>query len=232
MESSLLNIIDLGRIAYREAYSRQVHARDVLLAARHSGGSRLPMTVFVLEHDPPVITVTKRESARRNVLLSPDRLAALGIELCETDRGGDVTYHGPGQVVLYAILDLQALGIGVRQYMHLLEETVIRTLALFGVEALRDPSGATGVWVGSTDQPETLAKICAMGVRVSRWVTMHGLALNVTTNLDHFRAIVPCGLVGRPVTSLEQLRGADHVPGIDAVKRVLVANLEACLWAQ
>ncbi|MBL1218815.1 MAG: lipoyl(octanoyl) transferase [Planctomycetes bacterium] len=220
---------DLGRIPYTQAYALQVQARDRLLAARQSGAEPLPMTAFVLEHDPPVITVTKRDSARQNVLMPPERLAELGIELCETDRGGDVTYHGPGQIVLYAILDLQALGIGVRQYMHLLEETVIRTIATWGIKGQRDPDGATGVWVGSADHPSSLAKICAMGVRVSKWVTMHGLALNVTTNLNHFQAIVPCGLIGRPVTSLQHLLGPENTPGIDHVKSVLVQQLDAAL---
>src|SRR5262249_23731675 len=160
-----------------------------------------------VEHDPPVITVTPRAGV--NLLASPEALAAAGIEVEETDRGGDITYHGPGQLVVYPILDLNLLKLRLHEYMRMLAAAVIDTCAAFGVRARRDVC-ATGVWVprGDADASNgtcgslTDAKICAMGVRVRRWVTMHGLALNVTTDLSHFSHIVPCGLVGRPVTSL------------------------------
>lgn len=143
-------------------------------------------------------------------MATADALARAGVAIAETDRGGDVTYHGPGQLVVYPILDLSALNLGLHAYMRLLEDSIIDALAALGVRGLRDPS-ATGVWVDSSDGGRggtPLAKVCAMGVRVRKWVSMHGLALNVSPNLDHFNLIIPCGLVGRPVTSLEMLARA------------------------
>jgi len=134
----------------------------------------------------------------------------------ETDRGGDITYHGPGQLVAYPILDLNRYGLGLHAYMRLLEQVVIDTVAVWGVVGERDP-GATGVWVRGR-------KIAAFGVRVRKWVSMHGLALNVTTILDHFGLVVPCGLVGRGVTSLHGELGA-RCPAMDDVKRTLVRSL-------
>lgn len=225
-----LEIIDLGRLPYAQSYAEQIRQRDALIAAREAGAADEPMRLLLVEHDP-VITVSRRPGARENLVASDAELARMGIAVCETDRGGDITYHGPGQLVAYPILDLQRLGVGVAGYMRLLEGIVIRTIARFGVQGHRDP-GATGVWV--LDGPESAppdmrsAKIAALGIRVRRWVTMHGLALNVKTNLDHFRTIVPCGLVGRPVTSLEQLLG-DAAPMMDEVKRALVEEFAAAI---
>jgi lipoyl(octanoyl) transferase len=161
------------------------------------------------------------------------------VTVAETDRGGDITYHGPGQLVAYPILDLQRLALRIHGYMRLLESAVIAAIARFGVVGHRDAC-ATGVWVGGDPlrAPEACAdpcsaaptggrKICAMGVRVSRWATMHGLALNVSTNLDHFGLIVPCGLLGRPVTSLAA-ECAGVAPPLTEVK----ATLARCLADQ
>ncbi len=156
--------------------------------------------LLLVEHDPPVITVTRRPEAAGHVLASAEALAAAGVERHDTDRGGDVTYHGPGQLVAYPILDLNRLGLRLHEYMRWLEGVILDTLASFGIAGERDDS-ATGVWVASSDGPR---KIAAMGVRVSRWVSMHGLALNVDPNLQHFDLIVPCGLHGRAVTSMAQ----------------------------
>jgi lipoyl(octanoyl) transferase len=152
--------------------------------------------------------------------------------VAETDRGGDITYHGPGQLVAYPILDLNAFGLRLHSYMRFLEDVVIATIAGFGITGVRDP-GATGVWVAperggaEASAPGGAArKICAMGVRVSRWVSMHGLALNVTTNLAHFDLIVPCGLAGRAVTSMERELGA-ACPSMDEVKAALVRSLRS-----
>lgn len=245
-----LDVIDLGTIAYEPALAIQRSCRDALIAARKEGNRSTPgdsgtspagpppaMTLLLLEHVPPVITVSRRPGARDHLIATPAQLDRLGIEVCETDRGGDITYHGPGQLVGYPILDLNRLRLGLHTYMRLLEAIIIRVLDRFGIAGRRDNpaptgvpaaavGGATGVWVDlrrpgpaaeprlPADTPDAfaLAKVCALGVRVSKWVTMHGFALNITTNLDHFRAIVPCGLAGRPVTSLEQLmsgRGPD-----------------------
>jgi lipoyl(octanoyl) transferase len=171
------------------------------------------------------------------------QFARAGVTVAETDRGGDITYHGPGQQVVYPILDLNHLGLRLHQYMRLLEQVVIDTLAHFDIHAERD-CGATGVWVpprGATARggapprssasedgtldlpPPPAAKICAMGVRVKRWISMHGLALNVATNLQHFQLIVPCGLAGRPVTSMAALLG-DNCPSMERVRDQLRAS--------
>lgn len=205
-----MRVIDLGRVPYSEALDLQRAHREKVLQARPSGGEfgRL----LLLEHDPPVITVTRRPSAREHLLADPARLESLGVEVAETDRGGDITYHGPGQLVAYPILDLNVLGLNLHGYMRALERIVIDVCGGFGVGAQRS-EGATGVWVGD-------AKICAMGVRVGKSVSTHGLALNVTTNLDHFDLIVPCGLAGRSVTSLQRELG-ESCPSMSEVKDAL-----------
>jgi lipoyl(octanoyl) transferase len=240
--ASGLEFRDLGVLAYTPAYELQAAAVDEILRDREAGVDRVGI-VFLVEH-PPVITLTRRAEAAHHLLATPELLRREGVELAQTDRGGDITYHGPGQLVAYPILDLNRLNLGLHAYMRLLEESIIRLCASYGVEGERDPS-ATGVWTRTqprTDAPElrvpasgvpavpampdTPAKICAMGVRVRKWITMHGLAINVSTNLDHFRLIVPCGLAGRPVTSLRQILGA-ACPSMAAVKASLTRELSA-----
>lgn len=209
-------------MAYAGAYARQEREVEAVVGERERGGGRgegRAGTVLLVEHDP-VITVSRRAKAPAHVLASPAVLERAGVALETTNRGGDVTYHGPGQLVVYPILDLSRLGLGLHEYMRLLEQAVIDTLAAFGVAGRRDET-ATGVWVG---EGGGLAKVAAMGVHVRRWVSMHGLALNVTTDLSHFGLIVPCGLVGRPVTSLARLLGPG-CPGMGEVKRVMVGAL-------
>ena len=164
---------------------------------------------------------------------SDDQLAAAGVQLAQTNRGGDITFHGPGQLVAYPILDLNGLRLRIHGYMRFLEQIVIDTLAGFGIEGRRDEC-ATGVWVpphtesqASSLKPQA-QKICAMGVRVSRWVSMHGLALNVTTDLNHFNLIVPCGLVGRTVTSMHR-ELAEDCPSMDEVKREILAQFRKAI---
>lgn len=138
------------------------------------------------------------------MLVGREALARAGIELRETDRGGDVTYHGPGQLVVYPIVDLNRVGLRLHEYMRELEGAVIDFCCGLGLDAGRE-EGATGVWIRRADGG--VGKVCAMGVRVRRWVSMHGLALNVSPDLRHFQLIVPCGLEGREVTSLRQELG-------------------------
>lgn len=215
-------VTDLGRLAYGPAYDEQVRAWERVAAMRGTPGAPVG-EILLVEHDP-VITVSRRPTAAGHVLATAEALASHGVTVHETDRGGDVTYHGPGQLVAYPILDLNRLGLGLHDYMRLLEGAVIRTIGAFGLAGFRD-SAATGVWVKSrADGVGKDAKICAMGVRVRRWITMHGLALNVTTNLDHFGLIVPCGLVGRGVTSMQRELGA-ACPEMCAVKSRLVDAL-------
>ncbi len=217
-----VEVIDLGRISYADAYAIQRVAQEEVIAARGVGDPNRASAgrIYLLEHDPAVVTVSRRVGAAKNVLVSAERLAALGIDLVETDRGGDVTWHGPGQIVVYLVLDLNKLGLRIHGYLRLLEQAVIDTLAGLGVAAARDET-ATGVWVGSR-------KICAMGVRLSRWVSMHGIALNVEPDLSQFDLIVPCGLVGRGVTSLKR-ELADRCPSIAEMKALLAAKLVAAL---
>ncbi len=188
-----LEVRRLGRVPYGEALELQRR----LVEARRAGDA--PDTLVFVEH-PHVLTLGARtRGARTNILATPDRLAALGVEVFETGRGGDVTYHGPGQIVGYPILDLRPDRCDVHRYVRDLEEVLIRTAADYGIRAER-VRGLTGVWVGSE-------KLAAIGVRISRWITSHGFAFNVATNLDYFKLIVPCGIADRGVTSLARLVG-------------------------
>ena len=214
-----IEIEHLGRMDYARAFEVQRERHEAVLAGRadrNAGVGRL----LLVEHDP-VITVSRRAQSGEHLLAGPELLAEHGVQVEQTDRGGDITYHGPGQIVGYPIIDLNALGLRLHEYIRQLEETVIRTIDSYGVTGVRDP-GATGVWVpGESGEPER--KIAAFGVRVRKWITMHGLALNVTTDLSHFGLIVPCGLPGRPVTSLEvETDGA--VTSMDEVTGRLVGS--------
>jgi lipoyl(octanoyl) transferase len=213
-------------MSYADAYAQQVAHHEEVLAAREvgGGGGGDPGRILLVEHVPPVITISRRPDARAHLVATPEMLAREGVVVEETDRGGDITYHGPGQIVAYPILDLNYYHLGLHAYMRLLEQTVIDTIAAFGITGERDPK-ATGVWLPRPGPgPAQTAKIAAMGVRVRRWVSMHGLALNVTTNLRHFQLIVPCGLIGRPVTSMQNELGA-ACPPISSVRETLVASM-------
>ncbi|CAG0954842.1 lipoyl(octanoyl) transferase [Phycisphaerales bacterium] len=217
-------------MAYAPAYDRQVQRVEAVLAARAQSAAppEPPASagfLLLVEHDP-VVTVSRRPQARQHLIATPELLARHGVSVAETDRGGDITYHGPGQLVVYPILDLNLLNLGLHDYMRLLEGAIIDACAAWGLPTQRDPA-ATGVWVPPrATHPRHAAKVCAMGVRVRRWISMHGLALNVATNLEHFDLIVPCGLVGRPVTSLSRELGA-ACPSMDDAKREVVAQLRA-----
>ena len=202
---------------YAAAYRVQCDHVDEVLAARQAGLPE-PGRILTVEHDP-VITISSRASAAKHLLATPQTLVEAGVAVASTDRGGDITYHGPGQLVVYPILDLNLLNLGLHDYMRLLEAAVIDACARFGIAAWRDPK-ATGVWVGTPG-----AKICAMGVRVRRWVSMHGLALNVSPDMAHFGLIVPCGLSGRAVTSLRREMPGSACPSMDQAKEVIVRAL-------
>lgn len=234
--NGVVRTVDLGRAGYADAYTLQVAHHEEVLSGRESG-AREVARLLTVEHDPPVITVSRRPGADAHLLASRERLASLGVTVAEADRGGDITYHGPGQLVVYPIVDLNRLNLRLHDYMRLLESCVIEALEGFGVRGERDKA-ATGVWVrpaetardGSGGGVGGARKICAMGVRVRRWVTLHGLALNVAPNLDHFALIVPCGLHGRQVTSLKMELGArcpSFVAARDAVTSSLTRAIEA-----
>lgn len=246
-----LPVEDLGHLDYAAAYQRQCDVHAQILGDRASFEAQadarhwpsLPGRLLLVEHDPPVITVSNRPGASNHLIASSEQLQRLGVTVAATDRGGDITYHGPGQLVAYPILDLNVLRLRLHDYLRLLEAVVIDVLAALDIPAQRD-AAATGVWVptqnarGEHDAaatPTHTAKVCAMGVRVRQWVTLHGLALNVTTNLAHFDLIVPCGLAGRAVTSIEReyavrfsARGATParaIPSMSHMKSLLASTL-------
>jgi lipoate-protein ligase B len=204
--------IDLGLLKYTDAWAAQEAAHAEVAA----GGEP---RVLIVEH-PPVITFGRRGDTGGHLLASEEQLRAMGVELVHSDRGGDITFHGPGQVVAYPIVRLADHQLSVGGYVHRLESAVVGLLAEWGISAKADPA-AVGVWVRHR---ETEAKICAIGVRIRKGASLHGVALNVNTDLSFFNLIVPCGLAGRPVTSLRDMLG-DRAPGMDAVRDGLFRHL-------
>ena len=229
-----LELRDLGRMKYADALALQREIQAEVIARRGTASEGTGV-VLLVEHDPPVITVSRRPDARQHLIATDMQLRAAGVEVAQTDRGGDITYHGPGQLVVYPILDLNWLGLRLISYLRFLEQIIMDVLSRFEIEGVRDEC-ATGVWVarragtpldgaspGSCNV--STSKIAAIGVRVSRWVAMHGLALNVTTDLDHFNLIVPCGLAGRSVTSMKQILG-NACPSMEEVKRAMAEEFQ------
>lgn len=206
----------LGRVDYAEALALQ----RALVEARQA--DRIPDTLLLLEH-PHVLTLgVRRGGGRTHILAAPDRLSALGVSVVEAGRGGDVTYHGPGQLVGYPILSLRPDRQDVHRYVRDLEEVLMRTCADYGVTASR-LEGFSGAWVPTPSHG--LEKVAAIGVRIARWVTSHGFALNVTTDLDFFRLIVPCGISDRGVTSLARLTA--RALDLDEVATAVVQHFAA-----
>jgi len=207
-----MDVRRLGRIDYQAGLDLQAE----LVEERRAG--RIGNTLLLVEH-PPVITLgVKTRRGPSNIVASSEELQAEGVAVFETGRGGDVTYHGPGQLVGYPIFDLRPDRQDVHRYVRDLEEVLIRTARTFGIDAGR-VQGLTGVWVGPAGREEKLA---AIGVRISRWITSHGFALNVGTDLSHFDLIVPCGIADRGVTSIERLVGHE-VPMADVEAAVVAA---------
>ena len=197
---------DLGTISYPECLSLQGKLAKLRLAGE------IEDTLLLLEHTP-VITLGAA-GGEDNLLAEPERLRHAGVEVFHTDRGGNITYHGPGQLVAYPIFDLRTHGRDVHLFLRNLEQIVVDCLADFGV-AGETEEGYTGVWVGGE-------KICSIGIAVRRWISYHGFALNISPNFDHWSLIHPCGLVDRRVTSLARAIG--ECPDMDAVKRCVVAK--------
>lgn len=221
-----LHVVDLGRVAYAEAWERQRAVQQRVIAAKlgklglsAEEQATFPHALLLVEH-PHVYTLGKSGDPA-NLLLDEAALASRGATFVPVDRGGDITYHGPGQLVAYPILDLGRIFTDIHRYLRTLEDAVIATCADYGVAAGR-VEGRTGVWVGPDARGDE-RKICAMGIRCSRWVTMHGLALNVDTDLSYFGHIVPCGIADRGVTSLARETGEPL--GMHAVRARLVAHL-------
>lgn len=217
---------DLGQMPYKDAWDYQEQLLQDNVKKKSLAwdtGEVVPETqhhLLFVEH-PPVYTLGK-SGDMNNVLLSEERLKAQGIDFFRTNRGGDITFHGPQQIVGYPILDLERFYTDIGKYLRNIEEMIIRTLAEYGIKGDRSP-GETGVWIDPSVRGRE-RKICAIGVRSSRWITMHGFALNVNTNLDYFNFIIPCGIQHKQVTSLQKELG--HPVDFEEAKEKVRRNFE------
>jgi lipoyl(octanoyl) transferase len=218
---------DIGLKDYKETWDFQAGIFDKLVEAKKNLNPEdtltiisVPGTLIFVEH-PHVYTLGKSGS-ENNLLLDYIQLRAKDASFYKIDRGGDITYHGPGQIVGYPIFDLEAVKVGLKEYIYMLEETIIKTVAEFGINASR-LDGGTGVWL-DPEKAGKARKICAIGVRASRYVTMHGFAFNVNTNLSYFDNINPCGFTDKGVTSLEKELGVKQ--DIESVKMIVKRNLQ------
>ena len=214
-------LVDWNLIPYSEAWQRQTEWFDAVVRAK-AQGETYENRIIMCEH--PHVYTLGRSGKEGNMLLSEEQLQKIGATLYHIDRGGDITYHGPGQLVCYPILNLEEFSLGLKEYVHLLEEAVIRVCASYGIAAGRLEK-ATGVWLEG-DTPRA-RKICAIGVRSSHFVTMHGLALNVNTDLRYFSYINPCGFIDKGVTSLQQELKRE-VP-MEEVKQCLCLELQGLM---
>ena len=213
------NFTDKGLIDYKECWDLQEDLHAVVAAAKRSAGNPVAINHFLLVEHPHVYTLGK-SGDEHNLLIRKDFLEKIGATYYRINRGGDITYHGPWQLVGYPILDLEYHHLGIREFIEKMEEAIIGTLAQFGIVGGRK-EGATGVWL-EADHPVRARKICAIGVRVSRFVTMHGFALNINTDLRYFSYINPCGFSAVTVTSLQQELG--RRVDMEEVKEVLKAQ--------
>lgn len=222
----LVHLIDKGLIDYKLAWDFQEElfksSVDAKVIARQTNESPVTSNHLIFCQHPHVYTLGK-SGEENNLLINPDELLSKGATFYKINRGGDITYHGPGQLVMYPIFDLDLFFTDIHKYMRYLEEAVILTLSEFGIKAGR-VEGLTGVWLdGGTDKER---KICAMGVKSSRWVTMHGIALNVNTDLSYFNHIVPCGIVDKSVTSMKaELNKEVDISEVQESLRINMANI-------
>jgi lipoyl(octanoyl) transferase len=212
---------DLGTMPYQPAWEFQEQLLQQNLALKAAGQSGETRHSLLLVEHPTVYTLGK-SGLMENILIDEATRMEKGIEFFKTNRGGDITFHGPGQLVGYPILDLEKIYTDIGKYLRGLEQVIIGTLSHFGIQGERSP-GETGVWLDPS-QPGRERKICAMGVRCSRWITMHGFALNVNTDLSYFDMIIPCGIRQKSVTSLEKELG--EKVDMDLVKKLLVREFE------
>ncbi len=202
-----VSLINWGLVDYQQAWDKQAEYFNAIVEQKINNRDKpeneisiTPNYLFLCEH-PHVYTLGK-SGKREHLLANDQQLSEAKAQYLETNRGGDITYHGPGQLVCYPVLDLDNFFTDIHKYMRFLEEAVILTLAHYGIDGGRI-AGLTGVWIDHEAQLNP-RKICAMGVKTSRWVTMHGLAINVNTNLDYFKNIIPCGIDDKAVTSMEK----------------------------
>lgn len=216
---------DLGSMEYGAAWEYQEERFNALLDYKRDPVGKEHPEQFLLFCEHPHVYTLGKSGDEGNLLIHKEFLAKINATYFKTNRGGDITYHGPGQIVGYPIVDLEELGIGLKQYITLMEEAIIELLEGYGISATL-MEGATGVWL-DVDHPVKARKICAIGVRSSRYVTMHGFALNVNTNLDYFTYINPCGFETKGVTSMEKELGAalDMETVKERAKTILLKNI-------
>jgi lipoyl(octanoyl) transferase len=218
--------IDLGLVEYQQAWDYQTNLFNSILEVKSvnrtavEADQRLTDNYLLFCEHPHVYTLGKSGN-EENLLIKKEELSTIGATYHHINRGGDITYHGPGQLVGYPILDLENFFTDIHQYMRLLEEAVIQTLAEFNIQAGR-VKGLTGVWL-DIDDPKKQRKICAMGVKTSRWVTLHGFALNINTDLSYFDKMIPCGIQDKSVTSMQ--KELKSVVDLEQVKNILKEKL-------
>ncbi len=218
---------DLQKIDYKEAWDYQKELFSEIIENKQKGnGDKANNYLLFCEH-PHVYTLGK-SGAENNLLINQIQLQAKNASFYKIDRGGDITYHGPGQIVGYPVIDLEKHKLSVKNYVHAIEQSVINTLDKYGIKAER-LEGATGVWI-DVNTPGKARKICAIGIKVSRYVTMHGFAFNVNTNLDYFKYINPCGFIDKGVTSMQKELG--YEVDFDKVKDQLTKALYKNLFGQ
>jgi lipoyl(octanoyl) transferase len=216
--------VDLGLIDYKQAWDYQTNLFQSILdikSANRANETNLPTNNYLLFCEHPHVFTLGKSGDKQNLLIKKEDLHTIEATYYQTNRGGDITYHGPGQLVAYPVIDLENFFTDIHKYMRLLEESVIQTLQEFDITAGRI-KGLTGVWLDS-ERETTARKICALGVKTSRWVTLHGLAFNVNSALEYFDYIVPCGIQDKAVTSLEKEKGS--VQDFEFVKSILKDKL-------
>lgn len=225
MQNKNVQFVDLGLVPYKETWDLQealmAHTAEIKLANRHLSESEQKQTPnFLLFCEHPHVYTLGKSGDESHLLMQESFLHTIGASFFRTNRGGDITYHGPGQIVGYPIFDLENFFTDIHLYLRMLEEAIIRTCTSYGLQAGRI-DGLTGVWINpESDHPK---KICAFGVKASRWISMHGFALNVNADLSYFSHIVPCGIATKGVTSLSQELG--HPVDMSEVKDRVMTNL-------
>lgn len=225
-----IEVVDLGRIGYAEALDYQTRKFDEILAVKKVNRDRaeddqLPTKNYLIFCEHPHVFTLGKSGDEKNLLVRKDDLHTISATYFHINRGGDITYHGPGQIVVYPVIDMENFFTDIHRYMRTLEESVILTLRDFGIESGRIP-GLTGVWLGTGGQAR---KICALGVKTSRWVTLHGLAFNVNSDLKYFDYIVPCGITDKAVTSMKKELGTEQ--DMANVREILKTHLLSLLQA-
>jgi len=228
MKKEPVQFRDLGRMEYKAAWEYQEKLLQENVQIKQAGDPAVSTTHYLLFTEHPAVYTLGKSGNKENVLISSDEMEARHIQFFHTNRGGDITFHGPGQLVGYPILDLEKFSTDIGLYLRNIEEVIIRTLADYGIEGSRS-KGETGVWI-EPGVPGRERKICAIGVRCSRWITMHGFALNINTDLSYFNHIIPCGIVNKQVTSISKECGQEVDEA--AVKAAVCRHFEAVFGAE